>query len=89
MNDIPDQCIHNLANGTNYLFSSQYTPQWLTTENPILCGFFPNNSDATFKSHHKPKPSGLLLHSNYDAATVKHWGRNQDVLSNHPGLPHP
>ena len=51
--------------------------------------FFPNNSDGAFASHRKPEPSDLLLHYNYGAAAVKHWGRNQDVLDNHPGLPRP
>ena len=88
LDDILDQPFHYLPNSTNYPSSSQYTLQWLTTDNDVLSNF-QNNTDAIFISNYKPKPSGLLLHSNYGMAAVKHWGQNHTVLSNHPGLPHP
>jgi len=89
MNDIPARRIRILPDGTSYPPSSRYTLQWLAEDNQFLRSIFPNNSDAAFVSHHKPKPSDLLLHYNYGVAAVKHWGRNQDVLYNRPGLPRP
>jgi hypothetical protein len=88
-NDVPDRRIRYLLDGTSYPISSRYTLQWLAAHHPVLQSFFPNNSDAAFVSRHKPKPSDLLLHYNYGAAAVKHWGRNQVVLDNRPGLPRP
>jgi hypothetical protein len=89
--DVPDRHILNLPDGASYPFSSRYTLQWLAADNIFLRSIFPNNSDAAFVSHHKlePKPSDLLLHYNYDAAAVKHWGRNHTVFNNRPGLPRP
>jgi len=78
---------HHLPLSTSYLPQSQYTLQWLTTSDEFLRTTFPNNSDAAFVSHHKPKPSDLILHYNYGAAAVKQWGRNHGVLDNRPGLP--
>ena len=42
-----------------------------------------------FKDQHLPKPADLLLHYNYGAAVVKHWGKNTSVLANRPGIPRP
>ncbi|KAI9570372.1 hypothetical protein HD554DRAFT_416031 [Boletus coccyginus] len=72
---------------------SRYTLQWLAASDAASAEFlratFPNNSDAAFASHHRPKPSDLLLHYNYGAAAVKHRGRNRGVLENRSGLPRP
>jgi len=93
MNDVPSRP-HNVPppRGSSYPHGSRYSLQWLI-DYPSLRRFshgaLPNNSDAAFLSHHKPKPSDLLLHYNYGAAAVKHWGRNHDVLGNRPGLPRP
>jgi hypothetical protein len=56
-------------------------------ETCLLETMFPNNSDGAFLNQHEPKPSDLLLHYNYGAAAVKHWGRNVDVLDKRPDLP--
>jgi hypothetical protein len=41
----------------------------------------PNNVDAAFlKDTGLPMPSGMLLHYNYGAAVVKHWGRNKSLV---------
>ncbi|KAF8232644.1 hypothetical protein L208DRAFT_1270819, partial [Tricholoma matsutake] len=87
--DVPDRHIRNLPDGASYPFSSRYTLQWLAADDTFLRSFFPNNSDAAFISHHKPKPSDLLLHYNYGAAALKHWGRNHTILNNCPGLARP
>jgi hypothetical protein len=58
-------------------------------ETCLLETMFPNNSDGAFLNQHEPKPSDLLLHYNYGAAAVKHWGRNVDVLDKRPDLPRP
>ena len=34
-----------------------------------------------------PKPADLLMHYNYGAAAVKHWGKNISVLTDRPGIP--
>ena len=93
MDDVPKQCrIVPLLPGSSYPHGSQYSLQWLIDYPPLHrishCAL-PSNSDAAFVSHHKPKPSDLLLHYNYGVAAVKHWGRNHDVLGNCPGLPRP
>ena len=41
----------------------------------------PDNTDATFmKGTRRSKPSALLLHYNYGAAAVHHWGKDVEVL---------
>ena len=41
----------------------------------------PNNCDAAFRRRgRKPRPSDLLLHYNYGAATVKCWGHGIRIL---------
>jgi len=46
--------------------------------------------DAAFKIEtNLPKPSGLLLHYNYGAAAIKHWGQHQDLLRSGNGPPGP
>ena len=93
MNDIPDRHIRDLPSNASYPPSSQYTLQWLAANDAMFQNFiryaYPNNSDAAFVSHHKAKPSDLLLHYNYGAAAVKHWGKNQDILCNCENLPCP
>ena len=89
LDDIPDRPFRYLPNGTSYPWSSRYTLQWLAADDDVLLSVFRNNTDAAFVSNHKPKPSDLLLHYNYGAAAVKHWGRNHAVLGNRPGLPRP
>ena len=86
MDDVPEK---RLPSDGHYPTSSRYTFQWLDNDNPYLRRMFPNNIDASFVSSQKPKPSDLLLHYNYGAAAVKHWGRNYAALSNRPGLPRP
>ncbi|KAI9566237.1 hypothetical protein HD554DRAFT_2279022 [Boletus coccyginus] len=93
MNDVPNQPRKiSLPYSSSYPHGSRYSLQWLATDYESLRRFshaaLPSNSDAAFISHHKPKPSDLLLHYNYGAAAVKYWGRNCAVLGNHPGLPH-
>jgi hypothetical protein len=63
--------------------------QWLTAGSTNDLILFPNNSDAAFKSPHRPKPAETLLHYNYGAAAVKRWGKNTAVLDNRAGLPRP
>ncbi|KAI9566243.1 hypothetical protein HD554DRAFT_2118651 [Boletus coccyginus] len=94
MDDVPHQPRNwSLSCGSSYPCGSRYTLQWLATDYPSLrnfvCAALPSNSDAAFVSHHKPKPSDLLLHYNYGAAAVKLWGRNHAILGNHAGLPRP
>ncbi|KAI9566234.1 hypothetical protein HD554DRAFT_2315664 [Boletus coccyginus] len=81
MSDIPDRPVDfPPPHGSTYPLTSRYTLHWLAAgvqsprifSRPIL----PSNIDAAFVSHHKPGPSDLLLHYNYGAAAVKHWGRN-------------
>ena len=88
MSDVPDRHNRPLVAGTSYPSSSRYTFQWLD-DDPFLASSFGKNLDAAFVSHHKPKPSGLLLHYNYGAAAVQQWGRNHAVLNNRPGVPRP
>lgn len=74
---------------------TRFTLQWIV---PVLDQQYqqslgsctPNNVDAAFLKNTKlPKPSGVLLHYNYGAAVVKHWGRNTMLLTNQPGIPCP
>lgn len=90
-NDVPVQPSRHthLPLGTSHPRRSRYTLQWFAANDEILHATFPNNSDAAFLSHHKPKPSYLLLHYNYGAAAVKNWGRNHAILGSRSGLPRP
>ncbi|KAI9464739.1 hypothetical protein HD554DRAFT_2121312 [Boletus coccyginus] len=87
-NDVPDQHNRLLPDGTSYPSHSRYTFQWLF-DDQFLRASLGQNIDAAFVSHHKPKPSDLLLHYNYGAAAVKQWGRNHSVLNDRPGVPRP
>ena len=89
MNDVPNPHKRNFYDGASYPPQSRYTFQWLFTDDPGIHDNFPNNRDAAFVSHHKPKPSDLLLHYNYGAAAVKKWGRNHAILNSRPGLLRP
>ena len=75
--------------GVSYPLESRYTFQWLMTPNERTLDRDPDNNDATFKNHDLPKPDDLLLHYNYGAAAVKHWGRNMEDVLNHPHPPVP
>ncbi|KAI9572192.1 hypothetical protein HD554DRAFT_2311642 [Boletus coccyginus] len=89
-NDVPDPHDRLLLDGYSYPPQARYTFQWLFTDAPgHIIHHYPNNADAAFVSHHKPKPSDLLLHYNYGPAAVKNWGRNHAILNNRPGLPRP
>lgn len=89
ISDVPPRHNRVLPNEARYPTDSRYTLQWLVAGDEFLFNFFPNNSDASFVSLHKPKPAEILLHYNYGAAAVKQWGRNYAVLNNRPGLPRP
>ncbi|KAI9567886.1 hypothetical protein HD554DRAFT_2314559 [Boletus coccyginus] len=88
-NDVPGPHNRNLHDGYSYSPQARYTFQWLFTDDPELLHSFPNNADAAFVSHDKPKPSDLLLHYSYGAAAVTKWGRNHAILNSRPGLPRP
>ncbi|KAI9458469.1 hypothetical protein HD554DRAFT_2139998 [Boletus coccyginus] len=87
--DVPERRIRILPDNASYPFRLRYTLQWIATDDRFLLSVYPNNSDAAFVSHRRSKPSDLLLHYNYGAAAVKHWGRNHTVLNSRPGLPRP
>lgn len=87
-NDVPARHICNLPDGTSHPLRARYTLQALADDR-FLCDYLTNNFDAAFVSQRKRKPSDLLLHYNYGAAAVKHWGRNTAVLDNRPGLYRP
>ena len=91
MNDVPERTNRRLLDGTSYPLQSRYTLQWLTRvdADEQTRAAYPNNTDAAFVSHQRPKPSDLLLHYNYGAAAVKHWGKNHHVLDDRPGVPRP
>ncbi|HEV7736907.1 MAG TPA: hypothetical protein VGO47_05985 [Chlamydiales bacterium] len=87
-----------------YPHGKRYTLQWLVPDSNVLVQErneqqIPNNRDAAFvenvlnsNTHESlPLPSGLLLHYNYGAAVLKHWGRNKSFLdlSSIPRPPQP
>ncbi|KIM40028.1 hypothetical protein M413DRAFT_36366, partial [Hebeloma cylindrosporum] len=86
--DIPERYIRKLRPGLSYPANARYTLQWLTPAR-LEMDTVPNNNDAAFKDHTLPKPSDVLLHYNYGAAAVKHWGKNIGVLADRPGVPRP
>jgi hypothetical protein len=57
--------------------------QWLEDPGPGI-RTLPNNLDAAFKMQsQQPTPSALLLHYNYGATALKHWGCGLEVLKTH------
>ncbi|KAJ7938694.1 hypothetical protein B0H13DRAFT_1587459 [Mycena leptocephala] len=93
--DVNDILLHqerDLREGIKYPDAAQcYTLQWLHGDEEAE-GRISNNSIATFRKHtHIPKPSPLLLHSNYGAAAVKWWGHGNSHLGilNRPAIPRP
>ncbi|KAF5382213.1 hypothetical protein D9615_004418 [Tricholomella constricta] len=88
MDDMPPKAERRLFGDSRYPVNSRYTLQWLSPVDWPVLRMFPNNTDAAFVSR-KPKPAETLLHYNYGAAAVKHWGRNIDVLTNRPNVPRP
>ena len=77
-----------MKKSVRYPTGSRYTLQWLEHPNEFVQPMIPNNSDAAFKKNTGlPKPSDLLLHYNYGAAAVKHWGHGIEILQNRPNLP--
>ena len=71
-----------IPDAVSYPSASRYTLQWLTRSDVNALLRCPDNNDATFMNHQLPKPSDLLLHYNYGAAAVKHWGRNTEGVNN-------
>jgi hypothetical protein len=74
----------------------RYTLQWIvpnpvqTVQEMMENVGIPANSDAAFvKNTGLMRPSGLLLHYNYGAAVVKHWGKNISILTTRPNIPRP
>jgi hypothetical protein len=70
---------------------SRYTLQWIVpSSDPLDYSYVPKNLDARFVTGTGiPRPSDLLLHYNYGAATVKNWGQNVNILVERPNIPHP
>ncbi|KAF8235116.1 hypothetical protein L208DRAFT_1543798 [Tricholoma matsutake] len=80
----------NLASDVGYPPHRRYTLQWLKDPGLADMDMVPNNSDATFKkATKKAKPSDLLLHYTYGAATVKCWGRGTEILTKLANPPRP
>ncbi|TDL26653.1 hypothetical protein BD410DRAFT_825774 [Rickenella mellea] len=74
-----------------YPDNERYTLQWLVIPGVAELRYFADhNMDAAFKKEtEEPKPSELLLHYNYGAAAVRHWGHGMGVLQERPNLPRP
>ena len=87
--DVPERCQRRIDVEMNvsYPTGSRYTLQWIVTPRETILYHFPNNNDATFMNQELPKPADVLLHYNYGAAVVKHWGKNASVLTNRPDVP--
>jgi hypothetical protein len=77
-----------MEDDVSYPDDSRYTLQWIVAPNERSTLFrIPNNNDATFKDQSLPKPAEILLHYNYGAAAVKHWGKNNAALTERLNLP--
>ncbi|KIM36071.1 hypothetical protein M413DRAFT_78713 [Hebeloma cylindrosporum] len=91
--DVPPRHNRDLAEDVDYPpDGTRFTLQWLVDAPAVVTALqiVPNNNDAAFKKRtRKPKPSALLLHYNYGAAAVKHWGKGIDVLRKRVKPPRP
>jgi len=88
--DVPPRHERNIEPMVSYPSDRRYTLQWIAAPpTAATLEHFPNNSDATFANQELAKPADLLLHYNYGAAVVKHWGKNKDVLTKRLDIPRP
>jgi hypothetical protein len=87
---VPKRCQRDIPEHVSYPENARYTLQWIVEPpDKFTARQIPSNNDATFKDHNLPKPADLLLHYNYGAAAVKHWGKNVSVLTGRPNIPRP